>query len=138
MLSFDYDSIRDDFVVKYHDSSIRDTKEQFGLRDKSTFLLSELESKMLGAWREGTHLHVANNFVLSKDDSFGGSLTFDEWVAQFKKLTDPVLLKTKGDMSSYEYCWFRSMNDLFDDLTLHGETDTATIPLQHAVNKRKK
>jgi hypothetical protein len=75
---------------------------------------------MLGAWREGTHLHVANNFVLSKDDSFGGSLTFDEWVAQFKKLTDPVLLKTKGDMSSYEYCWFRSMNDLFDDLTLHG------------------
>lgn len=138
MLSFDYDAIRDDFVRKFHDSFVSNTKEQFGLQNKPNYVMSELERlKMLGAWREGTHLHAANNFVTSKPD-VGGALTFPEWVAQFKKLTDPAALKSKGDMSSYEYCVFRSMNDLFEDVTIHGESETATIPLQYAVNKQKK
>jgi hypothetical protein len=136
MLAFDYDAIRDGFVRKFHDSFVSNTKEQFGLQNKPNYVVSELERlKMLGAWREGTHLHVANNFVTSKLD--GGALTFPEWVAQYKELTEPSVLKTKSHMSSYEYCVFRSMNDLFEDVTIHGESETATIPLQYAVNKQK-
>jgi hypothetical protein len=136
MLAFDYDSIRDDFVREFHASFVSSTKEQFSM--KQNFLLSELENlKMLGAWREGMHLHAANNFVTSKPD-VGGALTFPEWVAQYKKFTDPAFLKSKGDLSSYEYCVFRSMNALFEDVTIHGESETATILLQNTVSKQKK
>jgi hypothetical protein len=68
----------------------------------------------------------------------GGALTFPEWVAQYKKFTDPTFLKSKGDLSSYEYCVFRTMNALFEDVTVHGESETATIPLQNTVGKQKK
>jgi hypothetical protein len=137
MLAFDYDSIRDDFVRKFHDSFVSSTREQFSL--KQNYLLSELESlKMLGAWREGTHLHAANNFVTSKPDVGGAAFTFPEWVAQYKKFTDPGFLKSKGDLSSYEYCVFRSMNALFEDVTIHGESETFTIPLQNTESKQKK
>ena len=129
-LAFDYDSIRDGFVAKYHDLFIQNTKEQFGWKNPN-FVLSEMERlKMLGVWREGTHLHAANSLVTS-NDPVGGSLTFAEWLAQYKKLTNPEALKDKGDLSDIEFCVFRSMNDLFDDVTIHGDTETATIPLQH-------
>ena len=129
MLTFDYDSIRDGFVAKYHDSFIRNAQEQFSSQKKRNFLLNELENlKMLGVWREGTHRHIANNFVTSKPD-VGGALTFDEWVAQYKRLTDPAVLKRKADMSSEEYCVLRSINDLFEDVTIHGESydDTSRV-----------
>jgi hypothetical protein len=96
--------------------------------------MSELERlKMLGEWRVGTHLHVANSFVTSKPD-VGGALTFPEWVAQYKRLTDPEFLKTPDNLSSYEACFFGSMNAFFEDVTMHGESETKTIALQY---KRK-
>jgi len=107
-------------------------------QNKSNFVLSELERlKMLGVWREGTHLHVANKLVTS-NGSFGGNPKFSEWVNQYKNATNPDTLKDKGDRPSYEYCVFRTMNDLFEDLTLHGEKETATIPLQNAKGRRSK
>jgi hypothetical protein len=135
MLAFDYEAIRDDFVRKFHDSFVSSTREQFSL--KQNYLLRELESqKMLGAWREELHLHAANNFVTSKP--VGGALTFSEWIAEYTKFTDPAFLKEKGDLSSYDYCVFRSMNALFEDVTIHGESETATIPLQNTVSRQKK
>jgi hypothetical protein len=136
MLDFDNESIRDGFVSKFHESVLSDTKEQFDLQKKPNLIMSELERlKMLGAWREGTHLHIANSFVTSKPD-IGGALTFPEWIAQFKKLTDPEFLKHKEDnLSTYEYCTFRSMNDFFDDVTLHGESEMQTLPLQNKRNR---
>src|SRR4030095_4385160 len=122
---------RDGFVRKFHDSVLSNTKEQFDLQNKPNFIMSELQRlKMLGAWRDGTHLHVANSFVTSKPD-VGGALTFPEWVAQYKKLTDPEFLKDKEEnISAYEYCVFRSMNAFFEDVTMHGESETKTLPLQ--------
>jgi hypothetical protein len=137
MIGFDFEAIRNEFVHKYHDAVIGNAKEQL-FQNKSNFVLSELERlKMLGVWREGTHLHVANNLVTS-DDSFGGIPKFSEWANQYKNATNPDALKDKRDRPSHEYCVFRTMNDLFEDLTLHGEKETATIPLQNSKGKRSK
>lgn len=137
MLGFDFDTIRNEFVQKYHDAIIANAKEEL-LQNKSRFVISELERlKMLGVWRDGTHLHVANSFVPS-DEPFAGIPKFSEWVNQYRTATNPDALKDKGDTPAHRYCVFRTMNDLFDDLTLHGEKETATIPLQNVKGRRGK
>lgn len=123
-VSFDIESIRNDFVDKYNEITIQYISEKYlGEYNKNDEVISELSRlKMIGVWRERTHLHLANSLIFSEE--------FELWAERFREY-----LKNLDQLDDFQYCLFATINSLFEDFTLHGidETQLVTIPLEYSM-----
>jgi len=123
--NFKYAVIRDDFTRTLNDQLIQSALDTFGWKNREDKAVKELiRLQMIGAWHEGTHLHLANEI--------GDGEGFADWESKMRAGVDMKSLEGQ-DNSSGEHCIAISMNDFFEDVTLHGTKKTAVIPLAYTV-----
>jgi hypothetical protein len=128
--TYDVQSLRDDLVGKYHRFLVRQASlDTFGEELSPTSgLLSELTRlQMVGAWREGAHLHFANS-LSGAEDAAEAAGQLGEWRDSIIALIRPAGQRYPDSASR---CVLGSIDDLFDSLTLHGASEaTVVIPLK--------
>jgi hypothetical protein len=122
------ESIRVDFTRWYDSLSVESIAGDFlGGATLSDSVVKELQRlRMIGAWHDGTHLHVTNTLLYSDTDSVPAEFTFDGLVADYRKYLN---IEEKPAMSDLQKCLFSAINAYFEDLTIHGpKKRTAVIP----------
>src|SRR5262245_32558478 len=86
-IRYDYEAIRNDVVQQFHQGVIAKlTKENFGRElPKSDNVVSELvRLKMIGVWREGVHLHMADQLTTPGKPEEADAL-FNLWRDEFQE-----------------------------------------------------
>jgi len=89
--------------------------------------------QMIGAWRDGTHLHIANEL--------GDKKEFFEWVERWKEDTamDSISRRRETkELSEGDFCLLSTISKLFQDVTLHGsdKDQTVVLPLNYSKNRQ--
>lgn len=91
---------------------------------------------MVGSWRQGTHLHVANSLLYPPGSGVPADMTFDGLVDEYQKYLD---IEHKPEMNATQKCLFGAMNAFFDSLTVHGPKNrVTTMPLAHYMKSHEK
>jgi len=120
------DSIRREFVARY-DSAIVAAVAYWGLGEAqpTDTVVRELRRlQMVGAWSDGSQLHVANFSWADSSDVVATS--FESMVAEFRRL---LSLDPEPRMEATQRCFFSAINAFFSSLTVHGAPPLAvTIP----------
>jgi hypothetical protein len=108
-----------DFTRWYDSVTVESIANDFlGGAVRSDSVVRELERlRMIGVWRDGTHLHVTNSLLYSETDSVPAKFTFDGLVADYRRYLD---LQDKPTMPDLQKCLFSAINAYFEDLTVHG------------------
>jgi ankyrin repeat protein len=122
----DAEAARERFVRSFHRVQVaRVMAEEFGREfTEDDDLTAELvRLKMMGVWREGAHLHIANALSLGSDDAESKEI-FEVWRAKLKEVFVPSSGKYPDDGAAGI---FGSINALFQDLTLHGPDGASAV-----------
>jgi hypothetical protein len=132
------EAIRKDFIRTYDSLVSTFVAAEFlgdaGLNDRVVTELRRLQ--MVGSWRHGTHLHVANSLLHPPEAGTPAEVTFDGWVDGYHRYVD---IEHPPEMNVVQKCLFRAMNAFFDSLTVHGpENSVATMPLAHYMKSHEK
>lgn len=130
--------IRADFIRMYDSvvsaSVAADFLGEAALNDSVVTELRRLQ--MVGSWRQGTRLHVANSLLHSSGAGAPADLTFDGWVDGYHRYLN---IEHKPEMTAFQKCLFGAMNAFFDSLTVHGpEKRVTTMPLAHYMKSHEK
>ena len=87
---------------------------------------------MIGAWADGTTLHIANSLMFVDPE-----LGLDEWEAtkhEWAHLLAPTT--ERSSLSAEQDCLAGTVNAVFDKLVLHGPNSaTAKIAAQHTLKE---
>lgn len=120
VLSFDCDRIRDDFVRVTHGRMVSDAAESFGGPGKVVDLVARFH--LLGAWREGAVLHLANPNVADTGPKAVFGATFAMWRDQ---VTELATLQHPREEAHYGSL----LQALFTEVVVHGagESEKSTI-----------
>ena len=132
------ESIRADFTAWYDSVATTAIAHDFldGATPRDTVTQALRRVRMVGVWRVGTHLHVANELLFEAGDPVRNEVTFDGVVATFRERLN---LEHEPWMTPEEKCLFHAINALFEDVTIHGPHDsTATIPAAHYLKPEEK
>lgn len=129
---YELDPLRDSVVSAYRGAILAPvTRAAFGKELPETdHVVAELvRLRMIGAWRDGTHLHLADELGAGWGDQKESALAL--WQEALKQELHPP---TGDNQDASARCFYGAVNDLFVDLTLHGPgSGTATISLDGAV-----
>lgn len=136
---YDAEAIRTDFVEKYGKIVLDQIERDFlgGDKPDGDKVVQELvRLKMIGVWRDGAHLHIANSLFFPEDDELApADSKFSAWQEYFR--TRLNLKSNGGKLSDAQYCLFGTMNSVFEDLTLHGkESQNATFFLENSIKSK--
>ncbi len=112
-LSFDCESIRDDFTSFIYTRMVTDNRELFG--GPGPVLDEIVRLRLLGAWREGDVLHIASPFT-SDDDPF--SALFTPWKEQMADLVTKDV-----EVADEDFCSVKTLQTLFTKVWIHGGED---------------
>ena len=111
MLSFDCERIRDDLVKMTHEQMVSAEAARFGTpRDVIQLFV---RYRLLGAWREGTVLHLANPSLADSGPKAFLGRTFSAWKDQVTELATVQRPRTEGHYGTL-------LQSLFTKVTLHG------------------
>ena len=111
VLSFDCERIRDDFVTMTHETIVSDEADSFGGPGEVLELF--IRSRLLGAWREGTVLHMANPNVADSGAKAVFGTTFTAWKNQITELATVQHPREEGHYGTL-------LQALFTQFTIHG------------------
>jgi hypothetical protein len=134
IVSFDQEAIRSDFVTRLNSMLVAGIATKYlGGADPEEMVVQELvRLQMIGAWADGTTLHIANSLMYVEPD-----LGLDEWEAtrrEWAHLLAPTTLRSS--LSPEQGCLAGTVNAVFDKLVLHGPNRaTATIAAQHTLKE---
>lgn len=133
VIGYDYQSIKEDFVRKYNEAYVTAAaKGSLNKNPDDETVREMVRQKRLGVWFEGTHLHVANCFVGMPNDPH--SVPFKLFYEKWKLHTNLESLENlKQNLTNRDYCTQLTMNDFFEDVTLHCYAEAATLPLAFRV-----
>jgi hypothetical protein len=97
-------------------------------------VVSELERlRMIGAWSEGTTLHIANSLMYEEPDL--GFDEFDQTEQEWRALLD--LREGRRDLDEQAYCLAGTISAVFAEVQLHGPHDRiAVIPVEHSLARQ--
>jgi hypothetical protein len=117
-VQYDHEAIKNDLVKMVHDDLVKNFMD--GEMSPDSPVVAELiRLQMLGAWRDGNHLHFADQIGITPNNDDEGA--FRDW---HSRLEDT--LKPKGEGAAGN-CLGNTINSLFDDVTLHGPGDRTAV-----------
>lgn len=134
IVSFDQEAIRSDFVTRLNSMLVAGIADKYlaGADPEETVVRELVRLQMIGAWADGTTLHIANSMMYVEPD-----LGLDEWettIGEWTHLLAPTTLRSS--LSPEKGCRAGTVNGVFDSLVLHGpEGTTATIVAQHTLRE---
>ena len=111
VLSFDCERIRDDFVTMNHETIVSDEADSFGGPGKVLELY--IRTRLLGAWREGTVLHMATPNIADSGAIAVLGRTFTAWKNQITELATVQHPREEGHAGTL-------LQALFTQVTIHG------------------
>lgn len=110
-LSFDCERIRDDFVKMTHEQMVSAEADSFGGTREVIQML--VRYRLLGAWREGTVLHLANPNVADSGPKAVFGRTFSAWKDQVTELATVQHPRREGHYGTL-------LQALFTKVMVHG------------------
>ena len=124
-VSFDPEAIRIDFTKKYNILVLDYIASQYlgGVTRDSKAVQEMARLKMIGAWRDGTDLHVVNSLLI-RDKKLRVD-EFSEFVQNYRTSIDLARVGKLDD--EFQWCLFGTMNSVFDNLILHGPKGTEIV-----------
>jgi hypothetical protein len=133
-VEYDVAAIRIDYLEKLNNELTDRLKEEQmegqSLDEKAIQQL--LQERKFGAWqeRDGSriNLHIAEYF--RESDSSTGDEAFGKWVDDFRTSLERDRSNAESRKESVQY-FFRTMDNLFDELVLHSGGRQETLSLRH-------
>ena len=110
-IRFDCDHLRDEFAKEIHKQIISDNSVHFGGPGRALEVI--VQHRLLGAWREGTVLHMANAMNSESDP-----LHVDAFSSWQKKIFSQA--NTKLEPSDELFCYTKILQTLFTEVRIHG------------------
>jgi len=113
------DEVRDQITASFHRLYVDRAREKSTLSSESTDRVTAelVRLQELGAWREGSHLHLADFFLVS----------FGEDDKPLERWRDHLQTTVFSDGDEGQRCLGGTIKLLFEDITLHAGDETLVM-----------
>lgn len=120
-LKFDCEKLRDQLADAYHQFTVKEIAEQLSWQQDGVMLKEVERLRLLGAWREGKTLHIANAVTVDRAQ-------LSEWRSEWRDRLSSLV--TSGNAAEGKEPIILVMRRLFDAVVLHVGNDQGRVSVR--------